>query len=54
MYASWNKQESENKVSRLLQRYPDTNVIWCASDLMAQGALEAVKGKKDKAKKEKK
>ncbi|KPW00401.1 ABC transporter substrate-binding protein [Pseudoalteromonas sp. P1-8] len=49
VYASWNKQEAENKVSRLLQRYPDTNVIWCASDLMAQGALEAVKGKKDKA-----
>lgn len=49
VYANWNKQEAVTKVSRLLQRHPDTNVIWCASDLMAQGALEAVKGKVDRA-----
>ncbi len=49
VYANWSKQEAAVKVRRLLQRYPDTNVIWCASDLMAQGALEVVSGRTDKA-----
>ncbi|WP_062567093.1 ABC transporter substrate-binding protein [Pseudoalteromonas arabiensis] len=48
VYANWNKTEATDKVRRLLHRYPQTNVIWCASDLMALGALDAVKEKNNK------
>ncbi|WP_304634017.1 ABC transporter substrate-binding protein [Pseudoalteromonas sp.] len=48
VYANWNKTEATEKVRRLLHRYPQTNVIWCASDLMALGALDAVKEKSGK------
>nr|WP_275442535.1 ABC transporter substrate-binding protein [Pseudoalteromonas sp. OOF1S-7] len=43
IYASWSKTQAMEKTQRLLKRYPDTNIIWSASDLMAMGALSAVK-----------
>ncbi|MCQ8878412.1 ABC transporter substrate-binding protein [Pseudoalteromonas shioyasakiensis] len=45
VYASWSKLEAMSKTEKLLQRYPNTNVIWTASDLMALGAFTAVKDK---------
>ncbi|MCO7190561.1 ABC transporter substrate-binding protein [Pseudoalteromonas sp. XMcav2-N-2] len=43
IYASWSKTQAMEKTQRLLKRYPETNIIWSASDLMAMGALSAVK-----------
>ncbi|CAM4343101.1 ABC transporter substrate-binding protein [Pseudoalteromonas ostreae] len=43
VYASWSKPEAMEKTRKLIQRYPQTNIIWSASDLMALGAYSAVK-----------
>lgn len=43
VHANWSKQEAMNKTSLLLKRYPETTIIWSASDLMALGAHSAVK-----------
>lgn len=41
VYASWSKNTAFRQTQALLKRFPDTNIIWCASDLMAQGAAAA-------------
>lgn len=41
VYASWSKNIAYRQTQALLKRFPDTNIIWCASDLMAQGAAAA-------------
>ncbi|GEK10486.1 ABC transporter substrate-binding protein [Pseudoalteromonas peptidolytica] len=41
VYAGWSKEQAFEKTKKLLSRYPKTNLIWCASDLMAMGALTA-------------
>lgn len=46
VHASWSKEQAYDKTKRLLSRYPDTNLIWTASDLMAMGALTGVKSSK--------
>ncbi|MEJ6474700.1 ABC transporter substrate-binding protein [Pseudoalteromonas piscicida] len=43
VYAGWSKEQAFEKTKKLLIRYPKTNLIWCASDLMAMGAITAVK-----------
>lgn len=43
IYASWSEQLAYQNTLKLLKRYPNTGVIWCASDLMAYGAIRAVK-----------
>lgn len=43
VYAGWSKPEAMQKTHKLIQRYPQTNIIWSASDLMALGAYSAVK-----------
>ncbi|WP_194867172.1 ABC transporter substrate-binding protein [Pseudoalteromonas sp. PPB1] len=48
IYASWSKTQAMEKTQRLLKRYPNTNIIWSASDLMAMGALSAVKQRGEK------
>lgn len=42
VYASWSKELAYQHTLSLLKRYPDIGVIWTASDLMAQGALQAI------------
>ena len=46
VHASWSKAQAYEKTKKLLSRYPDTNLIWSASDLMAMGALTGVKSSK--------
>lgn len=45
LYAGWSESEAQEKARRLLDRYPHTNVIWCASDGMALGAIRALEGR---------
>ena len=40
--AEWNKQKAVQVTEVLLSRYPETQLVWCASDLMALGAIEAI------------
>ncbi|WP_159084544.1 ABC transporter substrate-binding protein [Dongshaea marina] len=39
----WSKAESYRKSMQLLDRYPQTSIIWSASDLMSLGAVKAIK-----------
>jgi hypothetical protein len=45
LYAGWSQSEAEDKTRLLLDRYPDTDVIWSASDGMALGAIQALESK---------
>lgn len=40
--ASWDKQKASQITKVLMTRYPETKLIWSASDLMALGAIEAL------------
>jgi len=48
VHAGWSFEDAYNKTLKLLERYPNINVIWCASDHMALGVIKAIKamGKK--------
>lgn len=48
VYANWSKSQAMDKTSKLLKRYPQANIIWSASDLMAIGAYRATKNLTDK------
>lgn len=39
----WSRQDGYDKALGLLARYPEANVLWAANDLMALGALDAVR-----------
>jgi len=43
VYAQWSRENAYEKTFKLLKRYPDISVIWCASDEMALGVINAVK-----------
>lgn len=43
VHADWSADEAAAKSAVLLQRYPQTTLIWSASDGMALGAIEAAK-----------
>ncbi len=43
VFGDWTYAEGVNKATLLLARYPNTNIIWTASDSLALGALRAVK-----------
>lgn len=40
--ASWEKEKAAQITKVLMQRYPETSVIWSASDLMGLGAIESL------------
>ncbi|MBU2892373.1 ABC transporter substrate-binding protein [Colwellia sp. D2M02] len=42
VHAGWSAEDAYHKTLKLLQRYPNINVIWSASDHMALGALKAI------------
>lgn len=42
--AHWLQDRARRKTSLLLRRYPDVGVIWAASDSMAVGAIDAMRG----------
>jgi ABC-type sugar transport system substrate-binding protein len=43
VYADWKEEEARVRTRALLKRYPDTAVVWSASDGMALGAIDASK-----------
>ncbi|WMN58424.1 ABC transporter substrate-binding protein [Pseudoalteromonas xiamenensis] len=43
VFAAWSKDQAMEKTEKLMKRYPDTNLIWCASDLMALGSETALR-----------
>ncbi len=43
VHANWSRDNAFDKAIKLLKRYPDLSVIWCASDTMALGVIDAVK-----------
>ena len=45
VYAQWSRDDAYKKTFRLLKRYPNISVIWCASDEMALGVINAIKRK---------
>lgn len=44
VYADWQRDNARYQTPILLKRYPQTRLLWTGSDLMAFGALEAVRG----------
>jgi len=42
VHANWSEENAYSKTLKLMQRYPGINVIWCASDRMALGAIKAI------------
>jgi len=42
VHAGWSAEDAYQKTHKLLKRYPNINIIWCASDHMALGALKAI------------
>ncbi len=48
VHAYWEQEKAKSMSVNLLRRYPNTSVIWTASDLMALGASQGIKetGKK--------
>lgn len=43
VHTRWDEKKAYDATRGLLERYPETSVIWSASDLIACGALRAVK-----------
>ena len=41
--AFWQREAAARHTRDLLERHPETNVIWAASDNMAAGAVEAIR-----------
>lgn len=37
----WTRAEGLNRAAGLLDRYPETSIVWCANDPLALGALDA-------------
>ncbi len=42
VHADWKQDRAKELSKRLMQRYPDTAVVWSASDAMAEGVLESL------------
>lgn len=45
VFSEWDSQVALQKTSGLLSRYPETTLIWSASDAIALGVVEAIAGK---------
>lgn len=41
VYGGWNRQRAYEQAQQLLERYPDTRLVWSANDEMAFGAMQA-------------
>lgn len=42
VFAEWEMKKGYDSAKGLITRYPKTTMIWCANDLMAEGAIKAV------------
>jgi len=45
VFANWESQDAAEKVGRLIDRYPQLDLVWSASDGMALGAIAALENK---------
>lgn len=43
VYGEWEQATAHDKMQGLLARYPKLNLVWCANDLEAEGAIQALK-----------
>ncbi|QZI73003.1 ABC transporter substrate-binding protein [Pseudomonas protegens] len=43
VYGEWSRQRAHEQAQQLLQRYPQTQLIWSANDEMALGAMQAAR-----------
>lgn len=43
VYGEWNRQRAAAQAEVLYKRYPDLRLVWCANDLMAFGAMDALR-----------
>jgi ABC-type sugar transport system substrate-binding protein len=43
VFAYWTRDAARRSTRKLLEQYPDTSVVWAASDRMALGAVDAAK-----------
>jgi ABC-type sugar transport system substrate-binding protein len=41
LITNWTREEGQQRAAGLLDRYPETTVIWCANDPVALGAIDA-------------
>ncbi|NQZ30755.1 MAG: ABC transporter substrate-binding protein [Oceanospirillaceae bacterium] len=46
VFTDWSKENAYKKTLGLLNRYPNTNIIWAANDSIALGAVQAIGEKK--------
>ena len=42
IHAGWSAEDAYQKTHKLLKRYPNINIIWCASDHMALAVIDAI------------
>ncbi|MBF0202767.1 MAG: ABC transporter substrate-binding protein [Desulfamplus sp.] len=42
VFTNWDQEDSRQRVSRFLIRYPELNIIWCASDGISLGVVQAI------------
>jgi len=42
LFAKWKRQKATDATLKLIQRYPDTQVFWAASDSMSLGIIDAI------------
>ena len=45
VYADWNENKAAEQTAWLLQRYPETKLVWAGNDLMAFGAMQAAENR---------
>lgn len=46
VHADWRRDVAEFKASQLYLRYPEATLVWCGSDLLAFGAMDALRSRK--------
>ena len=49
VFTNWEMKLARSQTQGLLKRYPETSVVWAASDFIALGALEAIEENKKNA-----
>jgi hypothetical protein len=45
IFSGFNRERAAEQMSWLLQRYPQTRLVWAGNDLMAFGAMDALRGR---------
>lgn len=43
LFAKWQRTIAESQTTQLMERYPDTKIVWAANDTIALGVMDAIK-----------